>query len=179
MSISVIFERLYINSILSIFNSKQYLHNRCLHHVIKSNLNIEKLPSELIELIKIYRCYLRMKEAIRLKYITGEIKHKYHANFLARHIKNSMNGQVEESINQLRDKIIKIASDHGTVSPVNIDLFRVSDVKNPIELSKQINLFLSQSSDNNFKAILLLGKDLWICYSLKLKGIKENGLFFK
>lgn len=131
-------------------------------------LETKRLPKDLIDLINIYKCNLRIKatykkrrEEILLSRANNVYKninkiawkYKYHAYFLVRRIMELIGIRIEESAEKLKSSIVKIAASFGDIvqEPYYIDEFQVIlgfNFQNRDQLLKKINLFLEQNYPN-------------------------------
>jgi len=168
-SCDIQFDKLYASVIFNLFDPGKSLLNRCLEFVISKQLPVAGLPQELIDLIKIYKCKLRIKDTIEKRHmlyvncqnlttpklIKGHRKYKHHMWFLTLRIKELIGIQIEESVQKLIESVTTIASKFGTVSKLDCNEFNISNVKpGGIEdLSKEVNLLFSKNPEfSGFKA---------------------------
>lgn len=165
-SIDVLFSQIHSSIILNLFDPRKSLLNKCLSCIITHKINVDKLNSDLEELIQIYKYCLRLKDVVKTRssFVFRQVNHKL--KFLVNCLMIVIGAQVEESILQLVCPIVDLMSKHGTVLQRCTDEFVVQDVNNPKELLNQINLFLSKSVDFvHFKANLS-SNCLWIEYPI-------------
>lgn len=183
-TIYITFDKLYANIVLNLFDSRKSLLNKCLNYIIVNKLSIDKIPLELVDLIRVYRCVLRIQDTIlkRRGATSGKdhSKYKWHINFLALQLKDSIDSQFTESMESLMISIHKLALMYGSiVNRVEVDELVVSNIKNPEEFTKQINLFFNQSIEYKGFYASLYRDIIYITYRFWVeKKIIGNGCSF-